>query len=52
MDLKELYESNEDFRKYVDAYRNNHCEGEKITLEEALKHLIVKNYALILKGTK
>lgn len=53
MDLHELYESNKDFKEYVDKYCENHCEGESIPVEEALKHRIVMNYALIvLKGVK
>ena len=36
--MKELYESNLDFKRYVDKY----CESYGITVEEALEHELVK----------
>lgn len=39
--MKEFYESNADFREYV----NRHCKKHKISVEEALKHSIVKEVA-------
>lgn len=35
--MKEFYESNKDFRDYVDRY----CKG-KFTVEEALRHIQVR----------
>lgn len=45
MDYKALYDTNADFRDYVDKYCAHHSEGKGISLEEALEHRIVRNYA-------
>lgn len=45
MNLTELYETNADFRRYVDHYCQNYVEGRKITVEEALTHAMVRQYA-------
>lgn len=47
MNLKELYETNEQFKHFVD--KHIHSKDGKITLEEALTHKIVKLYADTLK---
>lgn len=39
--MKEFYNNNSDFRDFV----NNHCKKYKISVDEALKHAIVKEYA-------
>lgn len=52
MNLKEMYETNADFRGYVDRYCQNYVEGRKITVEEALKHQLIKNYAAYLEELK
>ena len=36
--MKRFYETNQDFREYVDRY----CAKHKITAEEAIEHQIVK----------
>lgn len=41
MNLTELYETNADFRGYVDRY----AEHNGISTEEALEHAMVRNYA-------
>ena len=41
MDYIELYNTNEDFKKYVDKYKRD----RKLSLEEALEHKMVKQYA-------
>lgn len=41
MNLNELYENDADFRGYVDRYAK--CRW--ITVEEALTHKLVRNYA-------
>ena len=46
VDLKRLYEENGDFRRYVDGYCAKHSEGHSIPLEEALRHEIVRQYAM------
>lgn len=46
VDLKILYEENGDFRKYVDGYRAKYNEGHSIPLEEALRHELVRQYAM------
>lgn len=38
MNYKDLYKSNDDFKAYVDKYKNNFG----ISVDEALEHLIVK----------
>lgn len=45
MDLKKLYEENEDFRHFVDAYSNHYFFGRSIDVSEALTHAIVRQYA-------
>ena len=44
-DLKELYNSNGDFRRYVDRY----SVSRGISPEEALDHALVKEYAKSIK---
>lgn len=46
VDLRKLYAENADFKQYVDRYCEKHSEGKGISLEEALKHEIVRQYAL------
>ena len=41
MDLKELYETDERFRGYVDRYAKHN----EISTEEALEHAMVRLYA-------
>ena len=43
--MREFYNHNEDFKKYVDRYCKNYMEGQSITVEEALEHEIVKSVA-------
>ena len=43
--LKEFYNRNEDFRKYVNSYANKYNEGKSISVDEALEHEIVKSVA-------
>ena len=43
--LKEFYNRNEDFRKYVNSYAKKYNEGKSISVDEALEHEIVKNVA-------
>lgn len=45
MDLKKLYDENADFRSYVDRYVKNYNEAKEITVDEAMRHEMVKNYA-------
>lgn len=45
MVLKALYDTNEDFKKYVDGYAKNYNEGRSITVEVALTHKVVADYA-------
>ena len=40
--LKEFYNRNEDFRKYVNSYTKKYNEGKSISVDEALEHEIVK----------
>lgn len=41
MDYMEFYKTNEDFRSYVERFRSD----RGISVEEALEHEIVKQYA-------
>lgn len=41
MDLKQMYEENKDFKRYVDR----HAKQYDLTLEEALLHAVVRNAA-------
>ena len=43
--LKEFYNRNEDFRKYVNRYAKKHNEGKSISVDEAMEHEIVKSVA-------
>lgn len=43
--MKELYETNADFKAYVDKYMKK----ERIDLDTALSHAMVQNYAEYLK---
>lgn len=52
MNLKEMYETNSDFRRYVDRYCNPYSEGKTITVEEALEHALVRSYAEYLENGK
>lgn len=40
-----LYDHNQDFKVYVNAYAIRYSEGRSISVDEALDHLIVKNVA-------
>ena len=44
--MEEYYATNEDFSVYVDKYAKKHC----ITIQEALKHKIIRHYFEWLKG--
>lgn len=48
MNLKEMYENNADFRRYVDR----HTRQYEVSTEEALKHALVRNYAEYLENGK
>ena len=43
--LKEFYNRNADFRKYVNSYAKKHNEGKSISVNEALEHELVKHVA-------
>lgn len=44
--MQELYETNADFRGYVDRY----AKCRHITVEEALEHILIRNYAEYLES--
>ena len=44
--MRAFYESNKDFRDYVDRYCKNYVEGRSITVEEALEHEQVRLVAV------
>ena len=43
--LKDFYNTNSDFRGYVDRYSKKYVEGRSIPVEEALQHAQVKDVA-------
>jgi len=45
--LEQLYETNSDFRRYVDR----HTRQYEVSTEEALKHALVRSYAEYLEGS-
>lgn len=45
MDLGSLYQTNNDFKTYVDKYAEHHMDAKPIFVEEALKHNLVKEVA-------
>lgn len=45
--MQNLYNTNKDFRDYVNSYCKNHSEGMSITVEEALKHKLVQEYGKV-----
>lgn len=47
---EQLYASNCDFRVYVDKYVSKHNLTAYISVTEALKHIIVKNYGEFILG--
>ena len=50
IDINDLYRDNADFKSYVDKYAKLHSEGKPITVEEALEHSIVQEYAIWIVG--
>ena len=43
--MREFYDRNADFKRYVDNYAKNYNEGKSISVDEALEHEIVKRVA-------
>ena len=43
--MKNFYESNKDFKDYVDRYSQKYYKGSRITVEEALTHAQVREAA-------
>ena len=52
IDVLMLYESNQDFKNYVDKLSNHYNEGRSITVLECLQLEIVRDYAKYLEGMK
>lgn len=50
--MKNLYQTNKDFKDYVDRYSKKYVEGRSIPVEEALEHAMVRNYAEYLENGK
>ena len=54
--IREFYNSNDDFRNYVDLYSAHYTQGLSISIDEALSHEIVrqvcKQYKEICEGRK
>lgn len=44
-DMKDLYETNQDFHDYVNRYAVHYEMGRGIPVEEALTHQAVREYA-------
>ena len=45
--MQNLYNTNKDFRDYVNSYCRNYSEGRSITVEEALEHKLVQEYGKV-----
>ena len=43
--MREFYNRNADFKRYVDNYAKKYNEGKSISVDEALEHEIVKSVA-------
>ena len=43
--LKEFYNRNADFKRYVDNYAKKYNEGKSISVDESLEHEIVESVA-------
>ncbi len=43
--MQGLYNSNANFRGYVDHYCKKYIEGKSITVEEALEHDVIRSVA-------
>ena len=50
--MQDLYNTNKDFKAYVDRYRNNSHEGKGCRLEEALEHELVREYGEMCRESK
>lgn len=42
--MQDLYNSNKDFKRYVDRHCQHYNDGKSISLEEALEHKLVREY--------
>lgn len=45
IDMEELYNTNPEFKEYVDHLAKHYNEGRSITVDECLQLAIVKDYA-------
>ena len=45
--MQNLYNTNKDFKAYVDRYCDNSHEGKGCNLEEALEHELVREYGRV-----
>ena len=43
--MRDFYNRNADFERYVDRYAKKHNEGKSISVDEALEHEVVKHVA-------
>lgn len=43
--MNDLYNTNADFKRYVDRYCKKHTEGRSISVDQALEHELVKQVA-------
>ena len=43
--MKDFYNRNADFKRYVDLYAKKYNEGKSISVDEALEHAVVKRVA-------
>ena len=43
--MQDFYNTNKDFRDYVDRYSRKYMEGRSITVDEALEHAVVRQVA-------
>ena len=43
--MQDFYNTNKDFRDYVDRYSRKYMEGKSIPVEDALEHAVVRQVA-------
>ena len=43
--MRDFYNRNADFKRYVDLYAKKYKEGKSISVDEALEHAVVKRVA-------
>lgn len=51
-EIRELYETNDDVKRYIDAYCEHYINGIRIPISEAMEHKIVRSVVEWIVGDK